>query len=381
MKILHICLSCFYIDNFSYQENVLPRQNKLDGHEVQILASTETYGKDKKLQYLEPGKYINEDSIKVIRLPYRQLFFHSIMKKVRLHPGVYTAISDFGPDAILFHGLCSGELLTVAKYKKNNPDVKFFADSHADANNSARSFLSKEILHRLYYGRIIRMALPYIDKILCVSLETKDFIKEMYDVPDQLSEFYPLGGTVISDDEYYGIRVRTRAKLGLSDDDVLIVQAGKLEKRKKVIESLQAFNGLELSKMRLVLIGSVNDEIKNEFESLVAANDSVSYLGWLDSPDLMSHLCAADLYLQPGSQSAIMQNSLCLRCPVAIADVPSHKPFLQGNGWAINGSQSISAVFDDVASNKGQLIPMAARSLEIARIMLDYRQLAARLYV
>jgi hypothetical protein len=75
MKILHICLSCFYIDNFSYQENVLPRQNKLDGHEVQILASTETYGKDKKLQYLEPGEYINEDSIKVIRLPYRHFFF------------------------------------------------------------------------------------------------------------------------------------------------------------------------------------------------------------------------------------------------------------------------------------------------------------------
>jgi glycosyltransferase involved in cell wall biosynthesis len=303
------------------------------------------------------------------------------MKKARLHPGVYTAISDFGPDVILFHGLCGGELLTVAKYKKNNPDVKFYADSHADANNSAGNFVSKKILHSLYYGRIIRMALPYIDKILCVSLETKDFIREIYDVPDKLLEFYPLGGTVFSDDEYYGMRVRIRAKLGLSDDDVLIVQAGKLEKRKKVIESLQAFNGMEFGKMKLVLIGSVNDEIKIEFERLVAANDSVSYLGWLDSPELMAHLCAADLYLQPGSQSAIMQNSLCLRCPVAIADVPSHKPFLQGNGWAINASQSISAVFADVASNKRQLIPMAVRSLEIARIMLDYRQLAARLYV
>lgn len=43
MKILHFCLSCFYIDNYDYQENQLVRVNVEDGHDVLVVASTETY--------------------------------------------------------------------------------------------------------------------------------------------------------------------------------------------------------------------------------------------------------------------------------------------------------------------------------------------------
>lgn len=39
MKILHLCLACFYIDGYTYQENILPRINREDGHDVRILAS------------------------------------------------------------------------------------------------------------------------------------------------------------------------------------------------------------------------------------------------------------------------------------------------------------------------------------------------------
>ena len=28
MKIVHLCLGCFYIDNYSYQENMLPKFHK-----------------------------------------------------------------------------------------------------------------------------------------------------------------------------------------------------------------------------------------------------------------------------------------------------------------------------------------------------------------
>ena len=46
MKVLHICLSCFYIDGFNYQENMLPRMHAEQGNEVAILASTETFKKN-----------------------------------------------------------------------------------------------------------------------------------------------------------------------------------------------------------------------------------------------------------------------------------------------------------------------------------------------
>ena len=196
MKISHLCLSCFYIDNFSYQENILPRQNKQDGHEVQIIASTETYASDSRLGYLSPGRYNNEDGIPVVRLGYRKFLPHSIMKKLRMHHGVLELLEEFGPDVILFHGLCGWELLSVANFKKRHPQVRVYADSHEDANNSARNVLSRTVLHKIYYRTILNLALPYIRKILCVSLDTVDFVKNTYGIPESAMEFFPLGGNI-----------------------------------------------------------------------------------------------------------------------------------------------------------------------------------------
>lgn len=95
----------------------------------------------------------------------------------------------------------------------------------------------------------------------------------------------------------------------------------------------------------------------------------------------MDYLCAADVYLQPGSQSAIMQNALCQRCAVILDDVPSHRPFVDGNGWLLNENLSLISVLENISRNPKQLSHMSMISLNIARNLLDYRKLAARLYV
>jgi 1,2-diacylglycerol 3-alpha-glucosyltransferase len=41
MKVLHWRLALFTVERFAYHENILPRQNKLNGHDVSMLASTE----------------------------------------------------------------------------------------------------------------------------------------------------------------------------------------------------------------------------------------------------------------------------------------------------------------------------------------------------
>ena len=68
MKILHCCLACFYIDNYSYQENILPKFHKFQGNDVKILASTETYINNKVLGNTVSGSYFNEDDIEVTRI-------------------------------------------------------------------------------------------------------------------------------------------------------------------------------------------------------------------------------------------------------------------------------------------------------------------------
>jgi glycosyltransferase involved in cell wall biosynthesis len=380
MKIIHLCLSNFYIDGFAYQENELVAQNVADGHDVLVIASTETFGSDRRLTYLEPGNYLGTDGAMVVRLSYRKWLPHFLMRKLRVHPGVYSLLEREKPDVILFHSLCGWELITAAKYKKAHPYTRFYVDSHEDFNNSARSFVSKFLLHYSYYRTIAKLCLNAIDKILCISVDTINFVHDFYGVPSSKIEFYPLGGIVFDDACYAETRQVTRKKYEISDDQILFVQSGKLDRTKKLLESLRCFSAASDSRFRFLIAGHLQDDIHAEVETLINQDARIHFLGWKKPEELRHLLCAADIYLQPGTQSATMQMSLCCRCAVILDDVPSHEPFIDGNGWLIGTKLSLAQAFNIVCETADCLPQMSARSAEIALKLLDYKSLAARLY-
>ena len=95
MRVLHLCLSCFYIDDAGYQENQLVRQHVDDGHDVLVIASTEVFDGKGGLTFAKPGSYLGSDGARVIRLPYTKCLPHKIGWKLRIHAGVYKLIEEF----------------------------------------------------------------------------------------------------------------------------------------------------------------------------------------------------------------------------------------------------------------------------------------------
>lgn len=194
MKIVHCCLSNFYIDGFAYQENELVAQNVKDGHHVTVIASTESFGVDGRLTYIKPSDYLGADGARVIRLPYRKFVPHWLGRKLRMHSNVFELLNTLKPDIVLFHGTCGWELNAVTRYKKLNPNIKFYVDSHEDFNNSARNWASKWLLHFCFYRNILKSCLLEIDKILCITVESISFVSGFYGVPAAKLELFPLGG-------------------------------------------------------------------------------------------------------------------------------------------------------------------------------------------
>lgn len=378
MKIAHLCLSCFYIDGRTYQENELIREHVLQGHDVQVIASTENLNADGKLTYEAPSSYIGAEGAKVTRLPYSKIFPQKLSRKLRIHPGVFKALESFSPDAILFHGLCGWEILTAAKYKRAYPDTILYADSHEDWNNSARSFLSREILHKRFYGPVLRRAQRDIEKLLCISLETIDFVEEVYKIPRSRLEFFPLAGHPLSSEAYGKLRSEQRSILKVNNKHIIFVQSGKLTRRKKLLETLQAFSIVDDPRFRLYIAGVLTDDIRSQAEKMIAADDRIKFVGWQSPEQLTAFLAAADIYLQPGTQSVTMQNSLCAHCAVILDDVKSHSIYMRGNGWLLNSEFSLKQAFTQVSECSNALSKMGGASYEIAREMLDYKVLAQR---
>lgn len=379
MKILHICLSCFYIDNALYQENELVRQHVQMGHEVKVLASTETMSDVGALTYTRPAQYDGTDGAPVERLAYSRWLPEPLMRKLRAHPGVYQRVANFRPDVIIFHGACGWEIRTAARYARNNPGVRLFVDSHEDHNNSART-LGSRMLHRMFYRPLLRSALPDVAPILCISLDTIKFVQDLYGIPREQLEFFPLGGSPLCDDRYALERAKWRSKLALTDQQVAFLQTGKFDRRKRLLDSVQAFHKNGEPDFRLFISGVLaDDEHRNAIEEIIRHDKRIKFLGWNNTEDLVGLLAAADVYLQPGTQSVSMQNSLCQRCAVVVDDVESHKPFVDGNGFLTNAGSDLEQIFQRFAVSRKMIPVMRERSYEIALAMLDYRKLALRL--
>ena len=380
MKILHLCLSCFYIDNSLYQENELVREHVALGHDVRVIASTETMSKTGQLTYIAPGKYLGTDGAMVTRLPYRRVLPQKIMRKLRMHPGVFSEIAAFAPDVIIFHGACGWEILTARRYVDLHPNVRLVIDSHEDANNSARTFVSRELLHRQYYGPLLRRALPNDGTVLCVSLETIDFVHQTYGIPLDRLEFFPLGGRPLDDAAYGARRAAKRSALGLRDDQVMLFQSGKFDRLKRLPATLSAFVATSDPSLRLFLSGVIcADEDEGEIHRLIAADDRIRFLGWSSPTDMTDLLAAADVYLQPGSQSVTLQNSLCQRCAIVVDHVKSHQPYVDGNGYFTKAGTDLEAILGDLSANKDKIGTMQKRSYAIAKQMLDYSNQALRI--
>ncbi|TWE04178.1 glycosyltransferase involved in cell wall biosynthesis [Peribacillus frigoritolerans] len=382
MKIVHFCLASFYIEGFGYQENLIPMHNKKDGHEVTVIASTETYINNKEIGYLQPCEYVNENGVKVIRLPYRKLTSHKIMRKIRLYPSVYKILLEEKPDVILFHGPQSGELLTVKKYKKNHPNVKLYVDNHADEGNSAKGFISQDILHKGYYKYILQKSLPYIDKVFYVTYERKLFLEKYYNVPQEKMEFYPLGGTVIEKEERELYRNEKRKELGFKDEDIVLVHAGKMDKLKRTIDIVTNFSKVNDDRLNLIIIGSFTDDVSEQIMPHIRKDKRIKYLGWKTADELTKYFCASDLYVQPGTHTVTMEHATCCSLPVIVANLQSYRFLLKNSkySWIINDTDEMKEIFQRVCENPKTLKEMSQNAFTFAKEMFDYNRIAARLY-
>ena len=381
MRILHLCLSCFYIDGYNYQENVLPRIHKEDGHEVRIIASTETYVDNVHYGYVEPSEYETEYGVPIKRLPYVSFGSHFVSKKIRKYPHLYEEIEAFAPDVIMSHALSYWSVLDVIRYKKDHPEVKFYADTHTASYNSGKNWLALNVLHRGLYRYLIQKALPHLEKFFYTGDGERQFALENYKVPESSMELYPLGGMILSDEEYAEKRARRRAELNVADDEILLMHSGKLDALKRTEDLLQAFAAAPGLKAKFAIIGSIPEEMKPVLEPLMAADKRVLYLGWKTGAELQEYLCACDLYCQPGSGSATMQNALCCSCPILLYPHDTYiRIYEYGNIIWVKTVEDMARAFQGLADGTVDLTALQEGSVRCARELLDYRTLAARLY-
>ena len=380
MRILHLCLSCFYIDGYNYQENVLPRLNKRDGHDVLILASTETFINNNQLGYVNPSEYVTEYGVQIKRLAYRKIINQCLSAKLRSYPKLYSELEAFAPDVIMSHDLACFAALDVVRYMKKHPHVRLYADTHTADYNSGKNWISLNILHRKIYRYCIQKVLPYVNRYFYVGHSEKEFSQKNYGVPETKMEFYPLGGNLMDVETYAKNREKYRKALSINPEKLLFVHSGKLDSLKKTEDLLKAFSAVPELEALLVIIGSIPESMQPILCPLIEADRRVVYLGWKSSAELQEYLCACDLYLQPGSVSATLQNAICCGCAVLAYPHDNYKAYGYDCFIWVEDKKAIESAFKKLADKEYDIDMLRKNADACARNLLNYDVLVKKLY-
>lgn len=310
MRILHVQLCGPYTDGWSYQENVLPRMHRDQGHNVEIVATVESYENGKMVR-LNSGVSKTKEGIKLTRLPYSRILPIGIARKLRVFVGLDRVFNSFEPEIVFLHESQFLDVKRVAEYAKRNPGTRLYVDCHTDFVNSARKWLSKNILHKIIYKRCAKKIEPYTTKFFGTLPARCDFLREVYGIPAEKIELLPFGAEDdrINWERRDEIRENIRHQLKLSEGDFVVISGGKLDRRKNTHLLLKAIREIRSDQVELILFGIPDSEMKEEIEQL-SKHERIRYVGWLNSEQIYDYFLASDLAVFPGTHSVLWEQAI-----------------------------------------------------------------------
>jgi 1,2-diacylglycerol 3-alpha-glucosyltransferase len=311
MKILHLCLSSFYIDNFSYQENMLPKYHVIMGHDVTVIASLVSFDLNGKPCLLDSESVnISNDGYKVIRLDYKR-FFYNFFKFIRIYNNTFQAITNESPDLIFIHDFSFMDIFSVIRYVRKKRDVKVYVDCHTDFINSAQSWVSKYIFHYFIWMLVAKLLSPYVEKFYGVTPLRCDFLRDVYRINPHKVELLVMGVDdylVKTKKESYNLTILIN-KFNFSSSDFIIVTGGKIDQKKNIHLVMKAIISLNISNIKLIIFGTVATELKEQFEDLVSKGNFI-YVGWLNSNQILDYILLAHLVVFPGTHSVLWEQAV-----------------------------------------------------------------------
>ena len=219
------------MSGWGYQDNMIAKYHKLEGHDVTVIANRYVY--DEKGNYTPTDKTEETDvnGVKILRLAQKGNKQQKGPAERVHYIGLYETLENEKPDIIFIHNPQIMDVDGIVRYMKSHKDARLYVDSHSDYSNSGRNFLSKYILHGIFWRSKVQKLVPYTRKFYGVLPARVDFLLDRYKTPKDKTELLVMG----MDDEKAEAADKPeiirdiRAKYNANDDDFLIVTGGKID--------------------------------------------------------------------------------------------------------------------------------------------------------
>lgn len=385
MKIVFISIGAYpYVSEWGYQDNELNKAAVKAGDSVTQISTSYVPGFLKNYIQKTPdfmsSVYKDQYGVNIIRLNYKLPWLGRLINsRLRWYKDLYKILEAEKPDIIFVHDLNEWSLFDITRYLRNHPECKGCADLHATYENSCRNALSKWLQHRMFYRFIIQRNIEYFTKIFYLTKDALFFCETEYalQIPENKKEFLPIGGIVSEPEMRKQIRETILKELGLDKDTILILHSGKLEREKRTADLIEAVRQIKSSKIQLVIIGRIAESYEEELLKKIKEDSRIHFLGWKTSDELRNYMMASDLYAQPGTESASLNNAICCGCPVMLSpqeqNCGGYRSYLdEDKVFFIDTVQDMVNVIQNITENPELLDTYRKYSYDYAYHLLDY---------
>jgi len=204
------------------------------------------------------------------------------------NPDIIKEIDNFNPDAILVFGWSYKSHLKVIRHYKGRKKLLFRGDSTLlDNDGKIKQFVKYFWLRWIY---------SHIDFFLNVGTNNKKYFNK-YGAKESQLIFAPHA----IDNQRFSINnehsSEIRKELGVREDEVLILFAGKFESKKDPFILLNAFKTQKIKKCHLLFVGNGNLEEKLKEEASSSIN--VHFVEFQNQQKLPAFYQACDIFCLP----------------------------------------------------------------------------------
>jgi len=370
MRICHV--TAYFQGNMGYQENYLPAAQKKLGHEVLLLSSDrlayhpkyqETMKWSEDARIVGEGRFV-EDGFDVVRM--RTTWEWGAHWWVYC-PDLWREIEAFAPDVIHLHCI-NGMLSYQTMWGNLSRKRTLVVDDHNNYFNKVPYTWKKWVFYQALKWCVLPVMIRSVKRVLPMSHEVRDYLRTELGVPRSMTTLNHLG----ADPEEFrfdaALRAAVRAKLGIGEERVVIINSGKITEVKDNHILLEAFAKVVRQEPRafLIMVGNAPQDYRAQLNAIIEREDIGSNMVWLDflpHDELTAHYSASDIGCWPGDWSCTVIEAAS--CSVALVQPDLlYTKYSSANGNSLNFRRGDA---DDLADKLLTLVRDDARREDMRR--------------
>lgn len=329
MKIVYVIN--YFQPKIGYQEYYLAKEHQEMGHEVHVVTSdryspfpdySESVGKILGDRRVSVGLF-QEEGIAVHRLP---CLFEYAPSSFIIIRGLKGTLWELRPDVVSVDGIFS-PIAYIAGRCKKALRYGLVHDTHASTFNTNLTDTLPKCIYRFFFQKLM---MPVIrdnaDAIIAVG-ESERWLacREFGLDPEQVPIIY-LGADVDLFKFDEARRKQVRESLGVGEDDVLLIHAGKITPHKDVHVLMEAVVPLmrENGPLKLLIVGGGDKAYLGSLGQIMeesGVSNSVIFHHFVRAEELPEFYSASDIGIWPGSISNTIQEGMATSLPIILPEV------------------------------------------------------------